>query len=338
MKYLLNQNYNIKFIGFYKYIKKMNSYSLHNNLLLNPDLIKITNYNGIELDLSSVSYESNEYKLFKENKIDKINEFLNKYEKSNNNYTSITIIIPSILSEIVAYFTNYNYFNKDNLKDLNVNNFKIYEAYDDLVIINKWICKDNKISKIPYPPCTQLGIGAVIINKNFEFLLIREKRNINKWKFVTGTLDGFPENIYNATFREIKEELGINKDDLEFKGNIYFRWLKLSNRKIKKMDLCFFNLLYLKTNMLISDITKNIDYSELEECQYFNLKEIKSMIGTNKITQNTDAIFKKIINIVDINNKYEDNYNCLNKHVINIADMDNVEYKYDLSFSSLIKF
>lgn len=62
------------------------------------------------------------------------------------------------------------------------------------------------------------GVSALIINKNNEFLLVNLESFENKYFAIPGGGVEGSETLEAAVYREIKEELGIEKKSLEFVG------------------------------------------------------------------------------------------------------------------------
>lgn len=91
----------------------------------------------------------------------------------------------------------------------------------------------------------KLNVHTWLINDNYELLIQKRganlKRHPNKWNFTGGAVDT-NENSYEGAKREVKEELGIDVDNLELL--ISFRrehdfvdvWIGKTNAKIEDLD------------------------------------------------------------------------------------------------------
>jgi len=62
------------------------------------------------------------------------------------------------------------------------------------------------------------GVSALILNKKDEFLLVNLVSFKEKYIAITGGGKEEGETLEDAVYREIEEELGIEKDSLEFVG------------------------------------------------------------------------------------------------------------------------
>ncbi|MEK7125910.1 MAG: NUDIX domain-containing protein, partial [Patescibacteria group bacterium] len=62
------------------------------------------------------------------------------------------------------------------------------------------------------------GVSAIIINKNNEFLLVNLKSFEDKYFAIPGGGVEQGETLENAVYREIYEELGVEKKFLQFVG------------------------------------------------------------------------------------------------------------------------
>ncbi|CAL9222431.1 unnamed protein product [Arabidopsis halleri] len=94
--------------------------------------------------------------------------------------------------------------------------FTYHHAENEYVMLTSWL---------PEPPCTlpcnashRIGIGAFVLNKNGEMLVVQENsgylRDNNVWKVPTGTIkEG--ESIWAGAVREVKEETDIDAEFVE---------------------------------------------------------------------------------------------------------------------------
>jgi len=62
------------------------------------------------------------------------------------------------------------------------------------------------------------GVSALIVNKDKEFLLVNLKSFEDRFFAIPGGGVEENETLEDAVYREVKEELGIEKKDLEYRG------------------------------------------------------------------------------------------------------------------------
>ncbi len=251
-----------------------------NNFLLNS--MKLNIYNGVVIDMNSPSIITQL----------KVEENYDQLVKS----TLTELKAKGIQSVIITVPINISYF----IHFLTSNDFYFHHSAKDKVVLCKWL-NDKTENKIPNYGHYSVGIGAVIFNKNFEILLIKEKYNTSIWKFVTGLVE-IGETIHIATLREAKEEVGLN--DIEYLGNYYLREVYPLNQM---NDICFFNLCYHKgeNNEL------KIDPNELFQAQYIPLKECENLTKNNQTTIITKLI---IDNFSKDLNEFQEDQNKKNKN------------------------
>lgn len=285
------------------------------------DYISFTNYNGIQIVVQKQNINSKD--IFDIDKLDKSLDFLLNYVKIMNSSCKIDEIITSInvniSGELGAWIPIF-------LKQ----SFTIHSTFNNNIFLNLWT-DPNRESKIPSAPFTDIGIGAIIVNKNFEFLLIKENKvrldNL-QWKFVTGLVD-FGENIFDATLREIEEEISLSGNELEFLGNLYYRFL--TGVQGIKMDICFFNVVYYSKDEYKIDELK-LCKDEVSQVKVFKENELRKLIIENPdlFTFTTVAVFKHLFEIIDKlkeNNSLKMNKNKNNEDImkdnINISNFTN---------------
>ena len=231
-------------------------------------LMKLNRYGGAVIDL-----ENNLLKL-DSNSSNNYDQMIKKVviDYKNKNINSITISIHSKYSFLIQYFID--------------NSFYFHHANKDKVVLCLWL-NENKENKIPNYPHHSIGIGAIIFNKDLEFLLVKEKHNQlpgrSLWKYVTGHVE-LAENINIATLREIKEEVGLEK--LRNLGNYSIREVYPLNNV---NDICFFNLCYYygeKTDL-------KIDRNELKDAKFHSIENFEDLCKSNNVTAITNILFEK---------------------------------------------
>ncbi|XP_055389121.1 uncharacterized protein LOC129618412 isoform X2 [Condylostylus longicornis] len=88
------------------------------------------------------------------------------------------------------------------------NGFDYHHAKQGYVLMFKWL--PSEPDNLPKYAHTMLGVGGLVINKNNEVLVVREKHAIvaNFWKLPGGYVEP-GENLVDAVIREVKEETQI---------------------------------------------------------------------------------------------------------------------------------
>jgi 8-oxo-dGTP diphosphatase len=111
------------------------------------------------------------------------------------------------------------------------------------------------------PPCFyRVSVKALILNEKDEFLLIQEANRL--WELPGGGMD-FGENAKETLQREIKEEMGLEVQDIESKPSYFFSCLNPKGQHI--------------VNVVFKARLKNLDFVPSEECMalgYFNADTI----------------------------------------------------------------
>ncbi|KAJ4851191.1 hypothetical protein Tsubulata_000524 [Turnera subulata] len=141
--------------------------------------------------------------------------------------------------------------------------FRFHHAEPEYLMLVKWI--PGGPGTIPVNATHRVGIGAFVMNKSGEVLLVQEKqggfRGTGVWKLPTGVVNE-GEDICAAAIREVKEETGI---EAEFGEILAFRQSHKSF--FTKSDLFFVCMLH----PLTFDIQKQD--SELEAAQWMSLQD-----------------------------------------------------------------
>ena len=232
---------------------------------------KVDNYFGVILDIpANANYVSSEIP-------DKIKENLIKWE--NNKYRSVTITIPAEVSDLIKEFVKGGFY--------------LHHTLGQSVVICKWLDKNTR-NKIPEYAHNYVGIGAIIVNKKFEVLLVKEASyqygKKKPWKFVTGLVNE-AESFQDATLREVKEEIGLTT--VQFLGNFTVR--EIFPTKEGKSDICFFNLCTVDEDNQNSQIS--FHDKEICEKNYFKLDELINM--EDKMTDMTWFNVQKLRKVLE---------------------------------------
>lgn len=303
------------------------------NILINNEYIKDSHHSSVIIDFT------------KEECPEKIDEYQNyKYESLLNDIkeiialckeakaVSLVITIPPSLSAWINY--------------LHQCNFTLHHTYRNNINLTLWL-DDTRENKIPKAPFINMAVGVVIINPNFDFLFVKERRVLrtglkNNWKFVTGLSDT-KETILDTTFREVYEETGIKKEEYDFLGNIYYRFLGPFDSD-RLMDLCFFNVVMLKENLPIETIKKQLCKDELLDAKYMNLSEVHDLMKSNseELTYHTKAVLNRLLTVIDKNKSNKENLEKLKDNISiycdeNLGEKDS-KWKHGFTPIKNIKF
>jgi len=232
-------------------------------------------YKGAIFNLSSVLDENTNIDSFEKT----LDSTLLNWQ--NSNIKSITVTISHIYSDYISLFVKKGFY--------------FHHCKDNNLVLCKWLDKTIP-DKLPKYAHYNVGVGACIINKNSEFLLIKEKfspfTKVALWKFVTGLIDD-GESIIQATVREVKEEVGLN---VKFIGCISVAERYPNSLKIS--DMCFFNVCILEDDSAIV-----IDETEVVEAKYFKIDEIETMVKNDEIALLSKVTLEKIMQSIKNTNK-----------------------------------
>eukprot|EP00340_Litonotus_pictus_P012405 CAMPEP_0170534428 /NCGR_PEP_ID=MMETSP0209-20121228/91278_1 /TAXON_ID=665100 ORGANISM="Litonotus pictus, Strain P1" /NCGR_SAMPLE_ID=MMETSP0209 /ASSEMBLY_ACC=CAM_ASM_000301 /LENGTH=179 /DNA_ID=CAMNT_0010833815 /DNA_START=427 /DNA_END=962 /DNA_ORIENTATION=+ len=142
----------------------------------------------------------------------------------------------------------------------------------------------------------------------------------SQWKFCTGLSD-FNESIIDATYREVYEEIGLKKDEVEVLGNVYYRLIGPYD-KDRVMDLCFFNLAVMKKDIKVEALKAQLCPDELSDVCYFPMKELRALINadSDSFTYHTRAVLKNVFAVLDDKKSYDENIKEISKHTMKSCD------------------
>jgi ADP-ribose pyrophosphatase YjhB (NUDIX family) len=245
------------------------------------DITTINTYNGAILDLSHLYPNDISIINQSEDLNNYIDAILDNWEK--NKVRSVTVTIPDYLSTTISIFLKrgfyYHHCKKNNL------------------VLCKWI-ESTSPNKLPNAGHHQVGIGACILTKNLEFLLVKEKFSPYStkapWKFVTGLIEE-GESIHDATLRETKEEVNL---DVKYLGTIL---VSESLNNINKSDICFFSLCYLDN---IEGL--RLDPAEIAESKLFSIRELRELVRNQETTILTRHTLEKILDKIELIGECDD--------------------------------
>lgn len=135
-------------------------------------------------------------------------------------------------------------------------------------------------------------VMAVIINNKGEILITKRSKNKiagGKWECTAGSaLIG--ESSKNAVIREIKEEIGVNviiKEENPISNFIY--------------DDAIWDIWTIYIDIKVEDL--KLQYEEVEEAKFANLRELNSIIEMGNVTETIKELLKLhncgLIKIID---------------------------------------
>lgn len=126
-------------------------------------------------------------------------------------------------------------------------------------------------------------VVAVIYNEQNEILLVRSAKNNDSWYLPQGGVD-IGERLTDALFREVKEELGIDKKDLFFIGYLGTEDLDAEETRVDRRGFTkgkryfFFSFFYNN-----SDVEKiQINSKEISEYLWVSREEMHEALSTTR--------------------------------------------------------
>ena len=148
--------------------------------------------------------------------------------------------------------------------------FQLHHATPDKLVLNKWLAGPPETSRLPKYSHSLVGIGAVVLNRRGELLVVQEKHGVLKgqgvWKMPTGLAEP-GEDLNAAAVREVREETGLR---CRFDGLLTFR--QMHGGTFGQSDLFFVCALSPKDCAAPLRCQKE----ELEGCQWMPLPEYLS--------------------------------------------------------------
>lgn len=130
------------------------------------------------------------------------------------------------------------------------------------------------------------AVGVIILNeKSNKILLVKQQRLAKKgedkttWEIPAGMTDVENESLEDCLIREIKEETGLDVNDL--KRILSFQPL---------IGCCNHEITLYHTKVNESDFTNDIDDSDVTEAKWFSIEEMKEMFSKGEIIDSKTLI------------------------------------------------
>ena len=137
--------------------------------------------------------------------------------------------------------------------------------------------RGKKLEKGEY----HIVVMAIILNNNNEVLITKRSKNKiagGKWECTSGSAV-LGESSKDAVIREIKEEIGISAFIMGEEPISYFI-----------LDDAIWDIWLVTTDIEITDL--KLQYEEVEEAKYSNLKELNKIINSGTATKTIEKMIK----------------------------------------------
>lgn len=140
------------------------------------------------------------------------------------------------------------------------------------------------------------GVSALIINKNHEFLLVNLESFAPHFFAIPGGGLENDESFENAAYREIEEEIGINKKSLECIGQckeplqFKFKTIKLNRdgKEYKGSERYFFGFKFTG-----NDDEIKLQESEIRAYKWASFKDLKDyLLFDNQLDETSEKLFE----------------------------------------------
>ena len=148
------------------------------------------------------------------------------------------------------------------------------------------------------------GVSALIINKKQEFLLVNlESFEPQFFAIPGGGLEG-GESLEDAAYREIEEEVGINKKSLEFIGQckeplqFKFKTIKLhrDGKEYEGSERYFFGFRFIG-----ADDEIKLQELEVRACKWVQFNDLKDyLLFDNQLEETSEKLIELFPSIVDL--------------------------------------
>jgi ADP-ribose pyrophosphatase YjhB (NUDIX family) len=144
---------------------------------------------------------------------------------------------------------------------------------------------NNKMEKI------RETAGGVIVNVKGDILLVRQKGSEVFWTFPKGGIEkGMEETAFNAAEREIWEESGIEKKDLEFVADLgNYQRLEMDRKNVTQKIFMFL----FKTRKMELEIPPEFQ-NEIAEARWVKKDEVANVLSAPKDKEFFSKIAEKI--------------------------------------------
>ena len=145
--------------------------------------------------------------------------------------------------------------------------FELHHATRDKIVLNKWLAGPAGTSRLPKYAHTLVGVGAVVLNRQGEMLVVQERHGVLRgqgvWKMPTGLAEP-GEDLQAAALREVFEETGV---ECRFDGLLSLR--QMHGGQFGQSDLFFICALSPKD----CQAPLRCQTDELEDCRWMPLPE-----------------------------------------------------------------
>ena len=154
---------------------------------------------------------------------------------------------------------------------LQLHNFRYHHAFDNIALLYLWLDEDRP-NNIPSFATHNVGVGGLVLSKENQLLVVRERFSPYKgWKLPGGLLNK-GEEFGEAIQREVKEETGINA---YFKSILMIR--HSHNVLWSNSDIYVLCKLHLGENVE-EEPSFSIDTNELSDAQWMSLEQFHNEI------------------------------------------------------------
>ena len=154
---------------------------------------------------------------------------------------------------------------------LQLHNFRYHHAFDNIALLYLWLDEDRP-NNIPSFATHNVGVGGLVLSKENQLLVVRERFSPYKgWKLPGGLLNK-GEEFGEAIQREVKEETGI---DAYFKSILMIR--HSHNVLWSNSDIYVLCKLHLGENVE-EEPSFSIDRNELSDAKWMSLEQFHNEI------------------------------------------------------------
>lgn len=162
------------------------------------------------------------------------------------------------------------------------------EELIDVVDENDIIIDVKPKSEVRDKILTHRGVKIIIMNTNKEIFVhqrsYKKKSHAGKWDIFFGGFVSHDEDYEQSALRELKEEAGINANELEFVTDFRFT--------VKDDD--WFGKLY----KFVHDGEIKLQEEEIETGKFISLAEVDDFVKEHEIKPSSEFVYKNFQNII----------------------------------------